>query len=83
MELGQFEIYYEPRKAIKGQAVVDFIREGTRKSENGPWTAYVDGSSTMGKCGAGIVLIDPEGAETEYAVHLGFRASNNEAEPRP
>lgn len=42
--------------------------------------SYVDGSSTIGKGGAGIVLIDHKDAETEYAVYLGFRASSNEAE---
>lgn len=40
----------------------------------------MDGSSTIGKRGAGIVLNDPKDAEIEYAVHLGFGASNNEAE---
>lgn len=45
VELGQFEIYYELRTVIKGQALADFIREGTRENKNGPWTAYVDGSS--------------------------------------
>ena len=29
MELSEFDIYYRPRTAIKGQAVVDFIAEFT------------------------------------------------------
>ncbi|KAL2542210.1 rve domain-containing [Abeliophyllum distichum] len=41
VELGQFELHYKPRTAIKGQALADFIAEfspehepGTRKEED-------------------------------------------------
>lgn len=43
VELGQFEIFYEPRTAIKGQALADFVKEGTRDFESKPRTIYVDG----------------------------------------
>ncbi|XP_021844901.2 uncharacterized protein [Spinacia oleracea] len=50
IELNAFDISYEPRKAIKGQAFVDFIAEMTRptfeKNVATRWTVYVDGSST-------------------------------------
>lgn len=44
------------------------------------WTLHVDGSSAAGKSGAGIILINRDGEESEFAIQLGFKASNNEAE---
>lgn len=34
VELGQFEINYEPRVAIKGQALADFQQEATREEHD-------------------------------------------------
>ncbi|KAK3010864.1 hypothetical protein RJ639_012970 [Escallonia herrerae] len=45
-----------------------------------PWNLYVDGSSTVGSSGTGIILISPEGFTIEYALRFSFQASNNEAE---
>ncbi|XP_059654534.1 uncharacterized protein LOC132301284 [Cornus florida] len=44
------------------------------------WSLYVDGSSTARACGAGLVLISPEGENLKYALRFGFKATNNEAE---
>ena len=41
---------------------------------------YVDGSSTVGGSGAGLVLRGPHGAKVSYVLKFGFGASNNEAE---
>ena len=74
IELGQFEIKYQPRSAIKGQALADFIAECTRipdlpdrqdnatgQRENFPtWQLFVDGSSNEHHSGAGIILITPK-----------------------
>lgn len=81
VELGQYEIEYEPRAAIKGQALADFIQESTHEGlDERAWSMYVDGSSTIGGSGAGVLIVNPEGGEIEYAIKLDFRASNNEAE---
>ncbi|CAA0842069.1 Unknown protein, partial [Striga hermonthica] len=64
IELGQFDIHYQPRTAIKAQALSDFIAEFTPAitvhHDNQPWVLYIDGSSTANRAGAGIVLADPE-----------------------
>ncbi|CAA0829416.1 Unknown protein, partial [Striga hermonthica] len=64
IELGQFDIHYQPRTAIKAQALSDFIAEFTPAitvhHNNQPWVLYIDGSSTANRAGAGIVLADPE-----------------------
>ncbi|KAK4390330.1 hypothetical protein Sango_2096300 [Sesamum angolense] len=38
-----------------------------------------DGPSTLTANGVGVVLTCPEGDELEYALHINFKASNNEA----
>ncbi|XP_019104863.1 uncharacterized protein LOC109134909 [Beta vulgaris subsp. vulgaris] len=83
------DLAFEPRKAIKGQALADFIVELTRPTAepvHDPargkrhWTLMVDGSSTANGCGAGIIFQSPEGDKFEYAIRFQFQASNNEAE---
>lgn len=44
------------------------------------WTLHIDGSSASEKSGAGVILTNPNGEEAEFAINLGFKASNNEAE---
>ena len=40
----------------------------------------MDGSSTLGGSGAGLVLQGPHNTKVSYALKFGFDASNNEAE---
>jgi ribonuclease HI/dsDNA-binding SOS-regulon protein len=89
IELGEHEIKFQPRKAIKGQALADFLNESTvamdtgdlPKQEGEPkWKLHVDGSSHSGGSGAGILLTCPEGKEYPYALQFGFKTTNNEAE---
>ncbi|GKC11919.1 reverse transcriptase domain-containing protein [Tanacetum coccineum] len=83
--------YFEAHP-IQGQVLADFINEvsvGTRQlevcnvvGEGDPtvWTLYTDGASSQRGVGAGLVLIDPSGAEYTYATRLTFSSTNNEAE---
>uniref|UniRef100_A0A2N9IQQ3 RNA-directed DNA polymerase n=1 Tax=Fagus sylvatica TaxID=28930 RepID=A0A2N9IQQ3_FAGSY len=87
IEMGEFDIDYRPRTAIKAQALADFIAEFTHQlkedeqSEEGKaWTMNIDGSSTKEMSGAGVVLVSPEKDKFKYALQLRFRATNNEAE---
>ena len=91
IELGQFEINFRPRTAIKGQAVADFIAEfalskdekdrpSSSNTDLPKWKLYTDGSSNVSGAGAGIVLESPEAHKIHCALRFGFKASNNEAE---
>ncbi|XP_056698074.1 uncharacterized protein [Spinacia oleracea] len=84
IKLNAFDISYEPRKAIKGQALADFIVGMTRpnfpRDRMTLWTVLVDDSSTQNGCGVGIIFQSPEGDTYEYAMHFKFQASNNELE---
>lgn len=60
VELGEYDIRYAPQPAIKAQVLADFIvetnEESLMKLATHMWKAYVDGSSTNGSGGAGIVF---------------------------
>ncbi|XP_059441893.1 uncharacterized protein LOC132174218 [Corylus avellana] len=86
IKLGEFDIEFLPRNAIKGQVLADFLAEFTnlpmtqewQKDET--WVVYVDGSSTRKNGGACVVLITPDGEELYSSLKLAFKTTNNEAE---
>jgi ribonuclease HI len=86
VELGQFDIEFHPRTAIKGQVLADFLVEFCNfpKAEELPkeltWVVYVDGSSARGRSGVGVLLRNPEGQEFGSAIKLDFVTTNNEVE---
>ena len=85
IELSEFEIWYRPRIAIKGQIVADFIAEFTHDEDKGAeesplWSICTDRSSNRQAGGANIVLLPPEGDVIECMVRLDFPATNNESE---
>jgi len=57
IELSEFGIKYEPRWPIKSQSLADFTSElqGNLKPD-ATWILYVDGSSSKGGGGVGVVL---------------------------
>jgi ribonuclease HI len=85
-ELGDHDIEFWPRTAIKTQALVDFVSEWTEQqvpdnSETAEvWRMYFDGSLKLQGAGAGILFIAPGGEQLKYALQLLFSASNNAAE---
>ncbi|XP_065039381.1 uncharacterized protein LOC135673910 [Musa acuminata AAA Group] len=86
VELGEHDIQYTPRTAIKAQSVADFIAELTPSTgeelepPRDTWTLHVDGSANAKCAGAGLVLVTPDDRSIERSFRFGFRATNNEAE---
>ncbi|GKV11255.1 hypothetical protein SLEP1_g22521 [Rubroshorea leprosula] len=85
VELGEFEITFQQRSAIRAQALADFIVEctpcpSTSTPEPNDWTLYVDRASSSKGSGAGALLIGPEGYRSEHALKFNFDATNNMAE---
>ncbi|XP_071688006.1 uncharacterized protein [Rutidosis leptorrhynchoides] len=88
IELGEYEINFSPRHAVKGQILADFLLETTEKVDHPPnvtasnhvWELHNDGASSEEGVGAGLVLTSLEGEEHTYALQFCFYASNNEAE---
>ncbi|XP_074562424.1 uncharacterized protein LOC141818926 [Curcuma longa] len=79
VELGEYDIQYQPRTAIKAQALADFLTEVPEGEPEQTWKVYVDDSSNRQGSGVGVVLISPQ-EEIRLSIRLSFRASNNEAE---
>ncbi|XP_073131635.1 uncharacterized protein [Henckelia pumila] len=79
-ELSEYDIKFEPRTAIKAQALADFLEDTVELGQEDHWKIFVDGSSCQTGSGVGIVTVSPWGKETNISIRLDFRASNNEAE---
>ncbi|XP_059658516.1 uncharacterized protein LOC132304821 [Cornus florida] len=91
IELGEFDIQYKPRTALKAKHLPDVIVEFTPKEghEHGvneqeetesTWTLYMDGTVNACASGAGLVIVSPNGECIKYVLRFGFKATNNEAE---
>ncbi|XP_022860798.1 uncharacterized protein LOC111381267 [Olea europaea var. sylvestris] len=89
IELSEFDLTFQPRHAIKGQALADFMVEFTKAlemeaimepAEPPTWKLFIDGSSGEAGAGTGIVLESPEGHKLNCTVRFSFKVSNNAAE---
>ncbi|XP_057760018.1 uncharacterized protein LOC130980342 [Arachis stenosperma] len=83
IELSQYDIRYEPRQAIKAQAMADFLVEVTgdpTEETSARWKLHVDGASNQTSKGAGVILESPAGVVYEQSVRFKFPVSNNQAE---
>ncbi|CAJ2646545.1 unnamed protein product [Trifolium pratense] len=84
LELSEFDIRYESRKALKAQVLADFVAEMMSSSPTvdgaDKWTIFVDGASSATGAGAGIILENENGLLIEVSLALSFPTSNNQAE---
>jgi ribonuclease HI len=86
VELMGETISFAPRKAIKSQALADFLAKWvdtqlpTAPIQAELWTMYFDGSLMKTGAGAGLLFISPLGKHVRYVIRLHFLASNNVVE---
>jgi ribonuclease HI len=86
VELMGETISFAPRKAMKSQALADFLAEWvdtqlpTAPIQPELWTMYFSGSLMKTGAGAGLLFISPLGKHVRYVLCLYFLASNNVAE---
>jgi ribonuclease HI len=82
--LSDFDIQYQPMKAVKGQALADLITErintNTTTLSVRAWAIYFDGSACEGGCGIGILLVSPQGVTYSFSIRLPAPCTNNLAE---
>ena len=77
---------YAPRKAIKSQALANFIAEwidtllAPTQVQAELWTMYFDGSLMKTGAGVGLLFISPLGVHMRYVIRINFVASNNVVE---
>ena len=86
LAMSEFDLRYESAKAVKGQAVANFIVQHCGPEltmvDLVPWTLFFDGSSCGNGSGIGVVLIFPWGANFEFSFPIEPSATNNQAEYR-
>ncbi|XP_071727840.1 uncharacterized protein [Rutidosis leptorrhynchoides] len=92
IELGEHEIAYCARSAIKGQVMADYLAQTAADMpaicilEKLPapslelWELYTDGAACSEGAGAGLILTGPRQEEHTYALRFNFKVANNEAE---
>ncbi|XP_073277672.1 uncharacterized protein [Primulina huaijiensis] len=80
VELGEYDIEYKPRVAIKAQALSDFLSEMVQPGEDEVWIVFLDGASSLDGCGVGVVVISPPREKIKLALKIDSRVTNNEAE---
>ena len=87
VELSEFDIRYQPRHAIKAQALADFIAEFTpscgdveEMEDSKKRVVHEDGSSTQHAGEIGMVLQSPEGDKLKHKIRLQYQATNYEVE---
>ncbi|GFS46031.1 hypothetical protein Acr_00g0099710 [Actinidia rufa] len=74
IELSEFHIDYRSRMVIRS-SLADFVAKFTYDIVLEPKDILPEHG-----CGAGLVLQTPPGEQMEYAIRIGFKATNNEAE---
>nr|CAD39373.2 OSJNBb0021I10.7 [Oryza sativa Japonica Group] len=82
--LTEFDLRYESPKAVKGQAIADFIVDHRDDSIDSVdivlLTLFFDGSVCTHGYGIGLVIISPPGVSFEFAYTIKPYATNNPAE---
>jgi ribonuclease HI len=76
----EFDIRYQPAKAVKGQALADLIAERTSSDIAAlsihAWAMYFDGSVCGDGSGIGILLVSPRGATYSFSIRLPTPCTN-------
>ena len=96
MVLSEFDIKFVPQKAVKGQALADFLAahpipdnmelpddlpdEEVFATEMSFWQLYFDGAARKNSVGAGVVLITSSGGLILYSLSILVTCTNNVAE---
>jgi hypothetical protein len=66
----EFDIRYQPVKAVKGQALSDLIAKRINTNITTlslrAWAMYFDGSACEDECGIGILLVSPRGVTYSF-----------------
>jgi hypothetical protein len=82
--LSEFDIWYQPTKAVKGQALADLIAERINTNiatlSVRVWAMYFDGSACEDGCGICILLVSPQGVTYSFSIRLPAPCTNDLAE---
>ena len=72
--LSEFDIRYQPAKAVKGQALADLVADRISTDIAAvfirAWAMFFDGSACDDGCGVGILLVLPRGATYSFSIRM-------------
>jgi hypothetical protein len=89
VELGELEIEFCPRQAIKSQILTDFVSEWTEiqmpppKERTEHWIMYFDGALNLEGAGAGVLLISPRESSSSTSCRFITRPLTTEQNTKP
>jgi hypothetical protein len=89
VELGEFEIEFCPRQAIKSQILADFVSEWTEiqmpppKERTEHWIMYFDDALNIEGAGAGVLLISPRESSSSTSCRFFTRPLTTEQNTKP
>jgi hypothetical protein len=79
--LSEFDIRYQPTKAVKGQALAALIAERINTDMAAlsvcAWAMYFNGSACGDGFGIGILLVSPREATYSFSIRLPTACTNN------
>jgi ribonuclease HI len=85
--LVEYDLVYEPQRAMKGQIIMDFIVDHSVDTaleaclvEVEPWMLFFDGSVCSKGQGVGCLIVSLNGVNFKLSVRLEFMCTNNQCE---
>ncbi|GKV15428.1 hypothetical protein SLEP1_g26224 [Rubroshorea leprosula] len=86
VELSEYDLKFQPCTTIKGQGLADFLvecRSTAAEETTQPhpvWALYVDRVANVERSGTRVVLLGPDGFQSEHALRFKFQTTNNAVE---
>jgi hypothetical protein len=79
--LSEFDIWYQPAKVVRGQALADLITERINTNvatlSVRAWAMYFDGLACEDGCGVGIQLVSPQEVTYSFSIRVPAPCTNN------
>ena len=79
--LSEFDIRYQPAKAVKGQALADLVADRVSTDIAAlfirAWAMFFDGSACDDECGVGILLVSPRGVTYSFSIRMTAPCTSN------
>ena len=79
--LSEFDIRYQPAKAVKGQALADLVADRISTDIAAlfirAWAMFFDGSACDDGCSVGILLVSPRGTTYSFSIRMTAPCTNN------
>jgi hypothetical protein len=89
VKLGEFNLMFFPRQAIKSQILADFVSKWTETQQPPPtekpehWNMYFDGPLNLEGAGTGVLFISLQGDHLKYFIQIHYKRPTTALSMRP